>query len=342
MVPYHYAKGNINVNVGVNYPWFDYGWDFGDAPYRKKDSDPNWYNVIDDDLKYFNSLKIRVIRWFIFGDGLTYGSGKQAPTKGQAGQWKFNPPDLSENFQVHFQELVDRFSEANKKFEQPIQLLPVLLDFHFCAPGSPPKGKNNDWIKGGRSDIIMDNEKREHFLQNALRPLLSIALPYPSVIFAWDIFNEPEWVTTGWHPDKNKRLPVAPQKMREFIELATEHIHTMGFKATIGFNRVETIQSTGLFSEYNQFHHYSMCDNRKLGQNKFDSRWPGIIGEFASSLHPWNRWPELDKQTVYDRLKLAEKMGYLWALPWAYRSRDCNTSWGDAEEGILKYFGIKI
>jgi hypothetical protein len=330
------------MDVGVNYPWFEYGWDFGDGPQEwTKGSDPKWYSAIDYDLKYFNSLKLRVVRWFIFGDGLTYGSGKQAPQKGQNGEWRFAPPDLSDNFQVHFQELVDRFSEANKKFQQPIQLIPVLLDFHFCEAGSAAIGNNNDWIKGGRSDIINDTGKMDKFFKGSLRPLLDIAKVHPSVIFAWDIFNEPEWVTAGWHPDRNKKLPVAAQKMREFMEGAMDYIHSAGFKATIGFNMWETIQSSRLYSDYNQFHHYSECEKRLLVPNRFGGNRVWMLGEFASSLYSWNRWKELaPEQKVYDRLKHVESKGYPWALTWAYRSRDCNTSWVDAEEGIMKYFGI--
>lgn len=330
------------MNIGVNYPWFDYGWDFGDAPPGwRKGPDPNWLKSLDGDLQYFSELKIRVVRWFIFCDGLAYGRGKQAPQEKSPGQWRFDPPDLSENFQVHFQELMDCFSDANKKSSSPIQLLPVLIDFHLCKTGSTAIGKNKDWIKGGRSDIVTDTARRKKFFEGALEPLLDIAKPRPSLIFAWDIFNEPEWVTTGWDPSGAQGLPVPAQKMREFLELAMERVRSAGFKATIGFNRVETIKSTKLFADFNQFHHYPVCKDKKLEPNAFDKRWPGFIGEFASSLHFWNRWPDLsEKQTVYDRLKHVESKGYPWALPWAYRSHDCNTSWVDAEQGIMKYFGI--
>src|SRR5687767_13713834 len=37
------------MEVGVNYPWFDYGWDFGLAPpgWRGGQADPRWYAEID-------------------------------------------------------------------------------------------------------------------------------------------------------------------------------------------------------------------------------------------------------------------------------------------------------
>ena len=69
------------MRVGLNYPWVDYGWDFGLAPpsWRGADRDPRWVGLIDDDLRRFQALGITVLRWFILADGLTYGSGNEAP-----------------------------------------------------------------------------------------------------------------------------------------------------------------------------------------------------------------------------------------------------------------------
>ena len=69
------------MQVGVNYPWFDYGWDFGLGPpaWRAGRSTPGWYAEIDDHLRLFQSLGISVVRWFILADGLTYGVEGAAP-----------------------------------------------------------------------------------------------------------------------------------------------------------------------------------------------------------------------------------------------------------------------
>ena len=63
---------------------------------------------------------------------------------------------------------------------------------------------------------------------------------------------------------------------------------------------------------------------------------------FFSSLLGQNKWPDLgEKQSVYDRLKKLEQMGYPLALPWAVMSKDDHTSWGDGEKGIKQFLGIK-
>lgn len=329
------------MDVGLNYPWFDYGWDFGDAPPNwRHGSDPNWAGFVDANLEYFHDLGIRVIRWFIFGDGLCYGSGKQAPQENPAGEWDFDPPDLSESFQEHFRKLLESFTKANKKWQQPIQILPVLLDFHSCMRGSVVLAADDEWIKCGRSDIVTNPKMSQKFYDRALKPLLDISKDHRNAIFAWDIFNEPEWVTTDWHPHRVKGLPVAAQQMRQFIMGAMDRVHSQDFKATIGFANIETIHFAKLYANYNQFHHYaSGKDKRHLIQNKFDKRWPGIVGEFASSLSN-DHWAELsDEQTVYDRLKQIEKMGYPLALTWSAIANDDRTSWGEAEKGIKKFLG---
>lgn len=330
------------MDVGVNYPWYDYGWDFGDAPPGwRKGSDPNWVSFIDIELQHLHSLGIRVVRWFVLCDGLAYGTGRHAPHENRAGKWRFDdPPKLSGSFQQHFRKLLERFSVANQKSKPQILLLPVLLDYKFCVDGSNAIAANTDWIKGGRNDIIIDTSKSQKFFDRALKPLLDISKDHRNMIFAWDIFNEPEWVTIDWHPHGKKGLPASSQHMRQFLQAAMDRVRSAGFRATVGFNRIETIRSTKFYADYNQFHHYAR-KKRQLEQHKFHKRWPGIIGEFASSVSG-DHWPELgDDQSVFDRLKKAEAMGYPLALPWAVMTNDHDTSWGEAVKGIKQFMKKK-
>lgn len=107
------------MDVGVNYPWYSYGYDFGEAPpnWRKIPKVPDWDTEINFDLKYLQDLGISVVRWFILADGLTYGSNQDAPTKGRSQlggtRWRFNPPALSQLFRDDFQSLLEAFARAN-------------------------------------------------------------------------------------------------------------------------------------------------------------------------------------------------------------------------------------
>ena len=101
---------------------------------------------------------------------------------------------------------------------------------------------SRDWVRCGRSDVIADPSKSSKFYDGVLAPLLNISKDLRSAIFAWDLFNEPEWVTTGWHPYGLRDLPVPDQRMREFLVGAIGRVQNADFKTTIGFLRIETIR----------------------------------------------------------------------------------------------------
>jgi hypothetical protein len=357
------------VRVGVNYPWFDYGWDFGDAPPGwRAGRDPNWFAQIDAHLARFLDLGISVVRWFILGDGLTYGIYGSAPKLDKEKcEWRFDPPELGSSFREHFKMLLDRFENANAGVPR-LLLLPVLVDFKICYPGAPiPKQVREnearrkqsvaepgwmkgqkltvpdfDWIKAGRADIITDDAKREKFLKRVLLPLLEDSHEYRHLIYAWEIINEPDWVTTGWHPDRPSHDPlvVREEHMRKFIREAKTWILRAAFEPTVGFGRIDTIRKAAIFNKINQFHHYADC-KRRLPFQSF-GRYPAILGEIASGE---DYWPELQKigQKVCNRLKFVRKQGYPMVLIWSYRANDRHSSWSlDVEETIQKFVSIGI
>jgi hypothetical protein len=328
------------LRVGVNYPWFDYGWDFGVAPpHWRPASDPRWMSGIDADLRHFQALGITLVRWFILADGLTYGSGALAPRRDAArdGEWRFDPPPLDREFVNHFDELLRRFAVASTV--EPIQLLPVLIDFHFCNAGIEPVTREDArrsgvpdpaWIKQGRADAVADPTRRSRFLDEALVPLLEVSSLYREVIYAWELINEPEWVTSGWHPDRRRHHPVNGHQMSAFLEDGVARVRAAGFLPTVGFASIDTLRRTGITAEINQFHHYP-GGARRLEPHGFENGFPTILGEFATA--PSDVWPDLraDAQTVFDRLALAQRRGYDLALPWSFRAIDRHTLWSDAD-----------
>ena len=109
----------------------------GPASWRGGLAAPRWYPEIDGHLRHFQDVGISVVRWFILADGLTYGVGAEAPVPDRTvkGGWRFEPPPLTAEFLQHFETLLERFSAACADTRPAIQLLPVLIDFHFCKPG---------------------------------------------------------------------------------------------------------------------------------------------------------------------------------------------------------------
>ena len=182
-----------------------------------------------------------------------------------------------------------------------IRLLPVLVDFAFCQPGTWPVQTPDpanpaipvpdpQWVKQGRADAFTDSAKRRLFLDRALDPLLQVSRIRGDCVYGWELINEPEWVTTGWNVNSTRPLPVPELAMRAFIEEGKQRVRLAGFKPTIGFASIGTIQRSGITAELNQFHHYPNGVHR-LTPHAFDPRFPGIIGEFATAAS--DRWPEL-------------------------------------------------
>ena len=50
-------RGINNMQVGVNYPWFDYGWDFGLGPpaWRGGRQTPRWFDKVDEHLTHLHA-----------------------------------------------------------------------------------------------------------------------------------------------------------------------------------------------------------------------------------------------------------------------------------------------
>ncbi|HEY2077071.1 MAG TPA: hypothetical protein VGH53_12115 [Streptosporangiaceae bacterium] len=339
------------MDVGVNYPWFSYGWDFGAAPpgWRSGD-DPAWFAHLGRHLQHLSAIGISVVRWFILGDGLTYGTGPDAPTvdrvaSGESAGWRFDPPALAREFQEHYEAVLRSFAAQSTR-SRPVRLLPVLADYKFCEPGIWPVSRQDTalghgvpdegWVKGGRAEAITANCRV--FIEQVLRPLLRLSSGYRDAVYAWDVFNEPEWVTSGWHPDRTNDHPVGETEMRAFLEASIAAVREAGFKSTIGFGMIETIRQTGLYADINQFHHYT-DGSRFLDRDPFDPRHPGIVGEFATSTAE-DIWPELRQrsQRVLERLKFAESQGYALALAWSFRAEDRHTSWTRQAEDDIECF----
>lgn len=319
------------MQVGVNYPWFDYGWDFGLGPpaWRSGRATPRWFDQIDGHLDKFRDVGIGVVRWFILADGLTYGSGDDAPRP----DGSFDPPALEAEFLEHFEELLRRFARTATAEAQPLQLLPVLIDFHFCQDSMPA---DPGWVKQGRADAIRDPLKRSRFLTAVLDPLLQASARHPDAIYAWELINEPDWITKGWHFSLG-HSPVSELAMKEFLEDGKQRIRAAGFKPTIGFGSIDTLRQSGVTAEINQFHYYP--DGRPtLEPHRFDPRFPGIIGEFATATT--DVWPDLstDLQSVADRLQLAAERGYPLAIPWSFLAQDQHTAWSEAVELDIRSF----
>jgi len=129
----------------------------------------------------------------------------------------------------------------------------------------------------------------------------------------------------------------AIKAMKAFLEDGKQRIRRAGFKPTIGFSLLATLERSRITAEINQFHHYP-DGRRRLAPHTFSAEFPAIVGEFATA--ETDVWPELaaDDQTVLARLRRVDALGYPVALPWSFHTRDTHTLWSPAVAQQIRTF----
>ncbi|MEP7340969.1 MAG: hypothetical protein ABI977_24770 [Acidobacteriota bacterium] len=340
-------QASKQLMVGINYPWIDYGWDFGDPPaaWVNTQNLPAWReqkrNRIITDFTRFADHGLFAVRWFILPDGTNYGTGNEAPRQNNS-HWAFAPLPQQHEFHKHLAEDFEFVLQTCAKLR--LQLVPSLIDFHWCHHGTVADAELGI-VKGGRADIVTDATKRDAFFDAVLEPLLEISLRYPQAIYAWELMNEPEWVTATkplkkYRPNQNKTVP--QDRMLDFLRSGIGRINgkrladgSPAFRSTIGFAHHDTLfdwDSASLGATLHQFHFYAQ-KNGKLPKNVFSDEYSCFIGEFATAVQ--KDWTELKKkqlgQTIPNRLKWIEEKGYPAAFLWSAQAMDVATNWTQRE-----------
>ncbi len=303
------------MHVGINYAWRNYAWDFGEPPHSDGGAAwgarAAWTPTIEDELAEFKLLGLQVVRWFLIADGTTYGINQHKPALDpqRSGQWRFHEvPELSEAWLDDFTRLLVS-CEAQK-----IQLLPSIIDFHFCFPGVVVPSSPH--VKCGRADVIIDPDKRRRFFERVVEPIIAVCQRFPSTVYALELINEPEWCTDDrtWPSDK-KVVPLG--SMLDFLSEGAARINRAGLRSTVGFAKHRSMRawdSPGLGLTLHQWHYY--CDPEVVPDNDMAAHGPCIVGEFPSGR--WRGWRELgDAQDTRSRLALLARKGYDGALLWS-------------------------
>ena len=334
------------MRVGVNYAWHNYGWDFGLPPQR--DTDRPWgeraafRTHLDRELRELKNLGLFAVRWFLIGDGTTYGTGPARPHPEPTGngQWRFdNCPVITPEFLADFAGLLAACAAAG------VRLLPSLIDYQFCLPGVPIPGSSGV-VKCGRADVVLDPRKRRLFFDRVLGPLLDVAQSYRDTLYAFELINEPEWCTRepGLNLDPlDDKKTVPRDEMQAFIREGAALIDAAGFRSTVGFAKYETVARWGsidLGLSLHQFHYYA--DLEVIPPHNFDPQWPLIVGEIATATH--RPWKELGpNQDVLSRLRLLAEKDYPVAFLWSRNreeesAREPAVDWSERTRELVAQF----
>jgi hypothetical protein len=169
---------------------------------------------------------------------------------------------------------------------------------------------------GGRGHHLTDSGFRTRFLHHVLRPLFSRFGGRPGIA-AWDLINEPEWVTFSWR-SWDPLHGVLPDVMRDFIAETTALVHECtDHAATVGLAcpaSLPLVRGLGLdllqAHWYDHYEHECPIDTPVV---TWGDEAPVLLGEFPS------RGTRL---SAVELERIAREAGYAGALAWSLTSSD--------------------
>ena len=284
--------------LGANLPWLRYGGDFGTNRWQPEGgvAQPGRRAILRVALERLAGQGPRAVRWFMLADG-------------RAGLVE-TPDGRIEGLDDHV------FRDADAALEEleraGLQVIFVLLDFHWFMPRRVAAGVR----LGGRSAVATDADPRRRLIGRVVTPLVERYGRHPSIL-AWDVVNEPEWVTRRrWGLPRRGVVP--RPAMRGLIREVADVIHGHGSQAaTTGSASARSLRLVeGLGLDVYQVHWYDRVERhaplgRPVASLGLDR--PVILGEFPTrgSL----RSPE-------DIVRTARKAGYAGALAWSALAGD--------------------
>jgi len=190
---------------GVNLPWITYGGDFGANAWRPQGgvNQPDRRAEVEAAFARLSAAGIRTVRWWLLCDG-------------RAGI-RFSPTGRPDGLDDYvFRDIDAALALAG---HHRVRVIFVLLDFIMCRRRRDVNGV----AIGGRRQLLRRGSHREALFAHVLQPILKRYRSDPA-IFAWDIFNEPEWVTLGLG-SKNPAAAIRRHDMAEFLGEACDVVH---------------------------------------------------------------------------------------------------------------------
>jgi hypothetical protein len=297
--------------LGANLPWVTYGGDFGRGPWTPDGGLASRADLarVREVLGRAADAGARVIRWFLLCDGR---AGVRIDPRGV-------PLGLDDRVAPDIEAALALADAAG------LGVMFTVFDFHWCLPTvSTPDAARQ------RRLALAEPARCDALLSRVLVPLWRRFGGEP-VIRAWDLMNEPEWVTLGvgaWNP----RLAVDAGDMRAFLRVAarcardeTRHPVTVGSARLATLGLVE-----GLGLDFYQPHWYDRLDRRvplatPVARALRDA--PLVLGEFPS------RGSRLN---VAEIVATARAAGYRGALAWSLLADDSASDAAQVIDGLAR------
>ncbi|HET7697924.1 MAG TPA: hypothetical protein VFK57_19580 [Vicinamibacterales bacterium] len=290
--------------VGVNLPWVGYGTDIGASAWYPDVGlarQPASLEALDRAFATLAGDGIRVVRVFLLCD---LRSGVLFDAHGVPAS-------------IDAAVLPDAAALVAAARRHDVGLMPVLFDFHLCAPQQIVDGVQ----LGGRSHLIAEAGDAAILVDRVVRPIVAAFADEPAIV-AWDVMNEPEWCLRGGLFSRKRAIPFAA--MQGFLREAVRCIHdaarqpvTVGSAGTWNLDLVR-----GLELDFYQVHWYDRFGwdalRRPVSELGLDDR-PAILGEFSGR-----------SARLRDVLDAAKQAGYEGALVWSMLAGDEHSAYPPA------------
>jgi hypothetical protein len=219
--------------LGVNYPWVNYGQDFGRSPWGVCGvSTPDTRKVIVEDFERIRATGVTLVRWFLLCDGrsgLAVANG--IPT---------GPDELLFADAAAALELAQQFG---------LKLCFSVLDFLWMQNrGGAASSLPNQ-------NILKFPAGREALLERVLIPLFREFRAHPA-LYAWEIANEPEWAIREFVPSAEAGMHFAD--FNAFAREISDAVHEYSqAKVTLGSARILWLRAcSDLALDFYQAHYY--------------------------------------------------------------------------------------
>ncbi len=274
-------------SLGVNYPWLDYGSDFGSSAWGHGGvSEPRERARLTADLARIRAAGAGTVRWFVMCDG------RSAP--------EFDRRGRVTGFDNYFYKDLDAALDAARA--SGVRLVLVLFDYRLLDPETVIKGA----ALGGHAALLTDPQVRSSLFDHALIPLLKRYGSRPE-IKAWEIMNEPEWRTGAGG--------VPWPAMRDFVGKTAALVHAYASQpVTVGSASSAFLPLwKGLGLDFYEYHYYPEL-RASLSFDPLDLKLdrPCVLGEF----------PTAGPLPPSSYLDAALRNGLAGAWAWSWRSGD--------------------
>jgi hypothetical protein len=274
--------------MGANLPWVHYGIDFGANAWRPEGgvARPEERAQLEQAFAQLVAFGTRYVRWFLFCDG-------RAGIRFSAGGRPLGLDDFV------FRDVDAALEIASR---HGIRIMFVLLDFLWCHGVGATRGVQ----MGGRTRVLAEPASRDALLELVLRPLLERYCDEPQIL-AWDVINEPEWITS-----------IDAIDLRAFLVDSVGLIHSSTcHPATVGSAGVrwrDRYAAIGL--DFYQVHWYDGLKHQpsldtSTAQLGFDR--PVLLGEFPT---------KGSKRNPDEIVEAARAAGYSGAFYWSVLAND--------------------